>query len=305
MRSYLPPDATMFERFVLFEEEALEIGRRYIQAFGLPAAPAALLDDMNAGRMPWGKARAVIGHMPYLVIEYIARRVGFTRFRDVCLDAEFIALQGNSVARMLQRHVGFPEPGPARALEDFAWHSMRHWHLVAHNLAGRHTYEVAPALAHRLRQPEVLDQPWRRPCVPAAAVLLVVPPEAQLTLGQWGAPPRVVMELYVVESAPPQHQWAVSIHAPVDDDFAEALYVELPFGPEASLEDGIERARDLFQSAAPIAHGWKDCVRWLAAAMRYLEESGARSDGLLALREPLPELAPGRRILTGAADLLH
>jgi hypothetical protein len=295
----------MFERFVLCEQEALEIGRRYIQAFGMPKAPAALLDDMNAGRLPWGKARAVIGHMPYLVVESIARRVGFTRFRDVCLDPEFIGLQGNSVARMLQRHVGFPEPGPARAVEDFAWHFMRHWHLVAHDLAGRHTYEVAPALAHRLRQPEVLDQPWSRPCVPAASVLLVVPPEAQLTLAQWGGAPRVVTELYVVESAPPQHQWAVWIHAPVDNDFAEGLYVELPFGPEASLEDGLERAQDLFQSAAPTAHGWKDCVRWLAAAMRYLAESGSRADSLLAPRAQLPEVNLERRILTGAVDLLH
>jgi len=304
----------MFERFVLFEKEALEIGRRYIQAFGLPQAVTALLDDMNAGRMPWSKAREVLGHMPYLVIEYIARRVGFTRFRDVCLDPEYIALQGSSVARMIQHHVGFPEPGPARALEDFAWHSMRHWHLVAHDLAGRHTYEVAPALAHRLRQPGAPPAARQRPCVPSAAVLLVVPPEAQLTLAQWGAPPRAVTELYVVESAPPQHQWSVWIHAPIDEDYAESFYVELPFGPGASLEEGLERARDLFRSGAPSAQGWKDCVRWLAAAMRYLAEGGARPESLPsedrtargeALHARLREMEPGRRVLTGAADILH
>jgi hypothetical protein len=303
VRRHLPPNATLFERFVLLETEELEIGRRYIQAFGLPVAPAALLDDMNAGRMPWGKARNVIGHMPYLVIEYIARRVGFTRFRDVCLDPEFIALQGSGVARMLQRHVGFPEPAPARALEEFAWHSMRHWHLVAHDLAGRHTYEVAPALAHRLRQPEVLGQPWRTPCLPVASVLLVVPPEAQLTLAQWGGAPRVVTELYAVESSPPQHQWSVWIHAPGDDDFAEALHVELPFGPEASLEDGIDRARDLFQSEAPTAHGWKDCVRWLAGAVRYLAENASLPEARVS--PDALACGPPRRILAGAADILH
>jgi hypothetical protein len=318
----------MFERFVLFEREELEIGRRYIQAFGLPKAVAMLMDDMNAGRLPWGKARDVLSHMPYLVVEYICRRVGFTRFRDVCMDPEFITLQGNGAARLLQRHVAFPVEGPARPLEDFAWHCMRHWHLVAHDLAGRHTYEVAPALADRLRQPELLDRPWQSPRVPVAAMLLIVPAEAQLTLAQWGAPPRAVTELYVVESAPPEHQWSVWIHAPVDEDFAEALHVELPFAPGSSLEDGIELSRDVFQGSAPTAQGWKDCVRWLAAAMRYLAEGSTRpesqaSEGAYAcselaeqmntdppvrgeaLRARLKEMAPGRRVLMGDEDILH
>jgi hypothetical protein len=284
----------MFERFVLFEQEELEIGRRYIQAFGLPQAVAALLDDMNAGRLPWGKGREVLRHMPYLVIEYICRRVGFTRFRDVCMDPEFISLQGSGAARVLQRHTVFPVEAPVQTLEDFAWHCLRHWHLVAHDQAGRHTYEVAPALAHRLRQPDLLDRPWQSPCMPVSAVLLIVPPEAQLTLAQWGGPPRPVTELYVVESAPPVHQWSIWLHAPVDEDFAESLYLELPFAPRASLEDGIERARDVFQGSAPSAQGWKDCVRWLAAALRYE-----------VVRARLQEMGPGRHVLTGGVDLLH
>jgi hypothetical protein len=69
-------------------------------------------------------------------------------------------------------------------------------------------------------------------------------------------------------------------------------------------------------------------VRWLAAAMRYLAEGSARSESLLsqeacacstlaeqmnedrtargeALRARLREMAPGRRVLTGDADILH
>jgi hypothetical protein len=317
----------MFERFVLFEKEELEIGRRYIQAFGLPEAVAALVDDMNTGRLDWSKARDVLGHMPYLVIEYICRRVGSTRFRDVCMDPEFIALQGRGATRVLQRQVASPDESDARALEDFAWHCLRRWHLVAHDLAGRHTYEVAPALAHMLRQPELLEQPWETPSVPVPAVLLVVPPEAELTLAQRGASPRAVTELYVVESQPPQHQWAIWIHAPLDEDFAESLYVELPFAPEGSLEEGMELARDLFQGGTPTAHGWRDCVRWLAAVMRYLVEGSARPESLFSqearscsalaeqliadrtrrgevLRARLREMAPGRRVL-GPGDLLH
>jgi hypothetical protein len=287
-----PPDATLFERFVLFEKEALEIGRRYIQAFGLPRAVAVLMDDMNAGRLDWGKARQVLGHMPYLVVEYICRRVGFTRFRDLCMDPEFIALQGSSAARVLQRRVILPEESEEPPLEDFAWRARRHWHLVAHDMAGRHTYEVSPALAHALRQPGPLHRPWRRPSVPVPAVLLVVPAEAQLTLAQLGAAAHVVTELYVVESPSPQHQWAVWIQAPIDEGFAESLFVEVPFEPRGSLEDGLELARDVFQGGAPTAHGWKDCVRWLAAVMRYL------------FTEPAEQMAPGRRVLS-AGDLLH
>jgi hypothetical protein len=214
-----------------------------------------------------------------------------------------------------------------RALEDFAWHSMRHWHLVAHDLAGRHTYEVSPALAHRLRQPEVLERPWKTPSVPVPAVLLVVPAEAELTLSQLGGPPRPVTELYVVESPAPQHQWAIWIHAPIDEDFAESLYVELPFAPGGRLEDGMELARDLFHDGTPTALGWKDCVRWLAAVMRYLVEGSSRPESLFfqesracsalaeqmkadmtqrgeVLRARLREMAPGRRVLA-AGDILH
>ncbi len=46
-------------------------------------------------------------------------------------------------------------------------------------------------------------------------------------------------------------------------------------------------------------------MRWLAAALRYLAESGARSGSLVAPRPRLPELTPGRLMLTGAADILH
>jgi hypothetical protein len=280
----------MFERFVLLEREELEIGRRYIQAFGLPQAAAVLLEDMNAGRLPWGRARTVLKHMPYLVIEYLCRRLGFTRFRDVCTDPEFVTLQGGGVAQLLERHGAVLDERHAQALEDFTWQALRHWHLVAHDMAGRHTYEVAPSLAHALRQPERMDRPWKAPGIPVPAVLLVVPAEAQLTLAQWGAAPRAVTELYVVESPPPQRQWSIWIHAPVDEDFAQALFVELPLPVGASLEDGLEHAIDVFQGEAPSAQGWKECVRWLAAAVRSLSERNS----------PLES-----RVLQGSVGLLH
>ncbi|MDC0710772.1 hypothetical protein POL68_20010 [Stigmatella sp. ncwal1] len=289
------PDDTMFERFVVFEQEYLEIGRRYLQALGLPRGIGALVEDLNEGRLAWEKGRHVLGHVPYLLIEYIARRAGFTRFRAISTDPEFVALKTNSFAQVLQRHGTFPPGLYAGALEAFSWNALRHWQLVAHDLGGRHAYAVTPSLAQLVRQPETLSQPWRTPRLPVPSLMLMVPPEAGLTLTQRGFRAHAVTELYVIESLPPVHQWSVWIHAPVDEHFAESLYVELPLPPGSSLQEGIENAQDLFLERRPIALGWQECVRWLGAILRALAEGGAR----------LLEGPSRRRILLGAVKGLH
>jgi hypothetical protein len=301
VRRDIPPGATMFERLVVCVQDHLEIGRRYIQAFGLTRGVGALVDDMNEGRQAWEKGQYVLGHVPYLVIEYVARRVGFTRFSSVYMDPEFTALQMNSLSRVFQCHSPFPEQRYVRALEEFAWRSLRHWHLVAHDMGGRHLYEVTPSLAHLLRLPELLERPWRAPRLPVPSLLLLVPPEAGLALTVEGFPPRAVTEMYAVESPPPKHQWSVWLHAPVDEYFAESVYLEMLFFPDDSLEEGLERAHDMFVGGAPVIQGWKESVRWLAASMRYLAEGGTRQE----CRPHRPEMNPGRRILLGAADALH
>ncbi|MDY7232242.1 hypothetical protein [Hyalangium rubrum] len=269
----------MFERFVLLEQDYLEIGRRYIQALGIHKGISAAVEDMNAGRLPWDKAWQVLGHMTYLAIEHIAQRVGFTRFSTVYTDPEFVALQVNRLSMVLQRNGPFPEARYVRALEDFAWQALRHWHLVAHDLGGRHAYKVTPVLANLLRQPDSLEKPWQTPRLPVSSLLVRVPPEAGITLGDAADCPHAVTEIYVVEAVPPQHQWSVWIHAPIDPEFAESLYLEIPMPSEGSLEEGLERAHDMFRGGAPTSVGWKECVRWLAAAMRHLAEGGSLRGG--------------------------
>lgn len=270
-----PSDATMFERFVLFQQDSLEIGRRYIQAFGITRGANALVEDLNEGRLPWEKAWPVLGQMPYLALEHVARRVGFTRFSTVYTDPEFISLHVNRMSMMIQRHGPFPERRYAEALEDFAWYALRHWHLVAHDMGGRHAYKVAPVLAHLLRQPENLERPWQSPHLPVPSLLLRVPREAGITLGDAADFPHPVTELYVVEASPPKPHWSVWIHAPIDQDAAESLYLEVPLVPDGTLEQSLENTQDMFRGSTPTAQGWKECVRWLGAAMRHLAEGGS------------------------------
>jgi hypothetical protein len=126
------------------------------------------------------------------------------------------------------------------------------------------------------------------------ALLLLVPHTAGLTLAQRGRRPCLVTELYAVESPPPHHLWAVWLHAPINDDYSETLYIEVPFPPEGSLEQGLAKAHDVFHEGVPVATGWDRCIRWLAAAMRYLAEGGAR------IQEE-----PSRRLLLGASRAFH
>ena len=294
------PGSTMFERCVVIHQEYLDIGRRYLQAFGLNRGVGAIVEDMNEGRLPWEKAQQVLSHVHHLVIEHIARRVGFTRFSAVYKDQEFITLQTDSLAGVLQRHGPFAQERYARAVEGFAWTSLRLWHLVAHDLGGRHVYEVTPEVAELLRRAPP-ENPWKTPRLPVPALMMLVPREAELTLTLKGFPPRDVTEIYVVEAEPPGHQWAVWIHAPIDERIAESVYLELPFSPEGTLEDGLARAHDMFQEGSPTVEGWKDCVRWFAATIRYLTEGGAHREDSLQL----PEGARERRVVIGAPEDLH
>ena len=289
----------MFERFVVLQQPQLEIGRRYIQAFGVTQGVSAIVEDMNEGRLSWEKAQKVLGLMHYLFIESIVRRVGFARFRAVLEDPEYLALQAESVAHEQQRQGPFPEERYARAIESFAWNSLRHWHFVAHDLGGRHTYEVTPKLAQLLRRPPPLEEPWRRPRLPVPSLLVIVPAEAGLSVTLKGFAARSVTEIYVVEAPPPQHQWAVWIHAPIDESLNESVYLELPFSTEGTFEDSLGHAHDMFQGDSPSIEGWKECVRWLAAAMRYLAEGGTRREF------PFEEVESTRRVLIGEPEALQ
>jgi hypothetical protein len=293
------PVITMFERFVVLQQPQLEIGRRYVQAFGVTQGVSAIVEDMNEGRLSWEKAQKVLGQMHYLFIESIVRRVGFTRFGVVLEDPEYLALQAESVAHEQQRQGPFPADRYARALESFAWNSLRHWHFVAHDLGGRHIYEITPKLAQLLRRTASLEEPWRGPRLPVPSLLVIVPAEAELTVTLKGFAARDVTEIYVVESPPPEHQWAVWIHAPIDEYLNESVYLELPFTPEGTFEDGLSHAHDMFQGDSPSIEGWKECVRWLAAAMRYLSEGGARMEF-----QP-EEMEPSRRVRIGDSEAIQ
>src|SRR5262245_41203835 len=155
------PARTMFERCVVSQQPHLEIGRRYIQAFGFTQGINALVDDMDEGRLPWVKGQQVLGLMHYLFVEYIVRRVGFRRFSDVLGDSEYRTLQEASVTQEGKNLGPIAPERYARALETFAWTSVRHWHLVAHDRGGRHIYEITPELARLLRQTQPLEEPWR------------------------------------------------------------------------------------------------------------------------------------------------
>ncbi|MBN1207027.1 MAG: hypothetical protein JXB05_19235 [Myxococcaceae bacterium] len=295
------PGMTHFERCVVLHEDKLEIGRRYLQAFGIPNGVGAIIEDMNEGRLSWEKAQQVLSHTHYLFIEHIARRVGFTRFSDVYKDPEFVTLQVDSLAGNLQRHGPFPQERRVQALESFAWNSLRQWHLVAHELGGRNVYDITPRLAEALRPSGSSEPPWRAPRLPMPSLLMLVPPEAELSLKLEGFPAREVTEIYAVEAPAPGHQWAVWVHAPIHEALAESVYLELPFSEEGTFEEGLARAHDLFQEDSPAVEGWRDCVRWFAAAMRYLAEGGVHQERSLQPEEQ----EPGRRVLLGAPEALH
>ncbi|SET72310.1 hypothetical protein SAMN05443639_10467 [Stigmatella erecta] len=284
----------MFDRFVLFEEEALNIGRRYLQALGVAPGVGALVEDLNEGRLAWEKGRRVLGHVPYLLIESIVQRTGFARFGALAADPAFIALRGQSLAHVLHQQGTFPPALYLKALDAFAWNALRHWQLVAHDLGGRHAYQVSPSLAGLMRSPGPLARPGWTPRLPVPALLLVVPSEAGLVLTLRGGRPHAVTELYVIESPPPEHRWSVWIHAPIDRNFAESLYLELPLPPGGSLEAGVAHAKDLFLERPPRALGWQECVRWLAATLRTLAEGGARLQ---------PGPSPRRRLLSAVKGL--
>ncbi len=291
----------MFERCVVTHEEHLEIGRRYLQAFGINRGVGALVEDMNEGRLPWEKAQGVLTHMHYLVIEHITRRVGYTRFRAVCRDPEYITLQTDSLCGVLQRHGPFAQERYARAVEGFAWSSLRLWHLVAHDLGGRHVYEPTPEVAALLRQAPP-ENPWKMPRLPVPSLLMLVPPEADLSLTLKGSPSRRVTEIYVVEASPPKHQWSVWVHAPIDERIAESVYLELPFTLDGDFEEGLAQAHDLFQDGSPDIDGWRQSVRWFAAAIRAVVEGEAQ------LEEYIHHTQEGkseRRTLIGTSDGLH
>jgi hypothetical protein len=256
---------------------------------------------MDQGLIPLEKAQQVLSHMHLLFIEYVARRVGFTRFNAVSKDPEFITLQTDSLTGVLQRHGPHAKERSARAIEGFVWNSLRLWHLVAHDLGGRHVYETTAELASLLRQPTPELQTWKRPRLPVPSLAMRVPPEAGLTLTLKDSPPREVTEVYAVEALPPNHQWAVWIHAPIDEHLSESVYLELLFSPKGSFEDGLARAHDMFQNGSTSIQGWRECVRWLAAAMRYLAEGGVRHE---YIHRP-PDAEPERRILLGTLAGLH
>jgi hypothetical protein len=295
------PGMTYFERCVVLHEDKLEIGRRYLQAFGIPEGLGALIEDMNEGRLSWEKAQQVLSHTHYLFIEHIARRVGFTRFSDVYKDPQFVALQVDSLSGVLQRHGPFPQERRAKAIESFAWNSLRHWHLVAHELGGRNVYGITPTLAEVLHPSRSWELPWRMPRLPVPSLMMLVPPEARLALQIEGFPARGVTEIYAVEAPAPMHQWSVWIHAPIHDMLAESVYLELPFSAGGTFDEGLAGAQDLFQQGSPAVQGWRDCVRWFAAAMRYLAEGGVHQE-----RSAQPEeQEPARRVVLGVAESLH
>ncbi len=289
----------MFERCVLYQQAHLEVGRRYIQAFGLVQGMNAIIDDMNEGRLHRERALQVLSHMHYLFIESITRRVGFTRFGALIADPEYKALQTESVMQEYRRQGPISRERYVCALEAFAWNSLRHWHFVAHDLGGRNVHEVTPGLARLLRKAQAHEQPWKTPRLPVSALSLIVPAEAGLTVTLKGFAPREVTEIYIVEALRPQHQWAMWIHAPIDGHLNESVYLQLSFSPESTFEEGIASAHDMFQDGSPNVEGWKDCVRWAGAVMRYVAEGGIRQEFQPGESEPV------RRVCIGVTEVLQ
>jgi hypothetical protein len=254
---------------------------------------------MNEGRLPRERALQVLSHMHYLFIECLARRVGFTRFGTLLEDPEYKALQAESVIQEHLRQGPIPRERYVRALEAFVWNSLRHWHFVAHDLGGRNVCEVTPELARLLRKAQAHEEPWKSPRLPVSALSIIVPPEAGLAVTLKGFAPREVTEIYIVEAPPPQHQWAVWIHAPIDGYLNESVYLELSFTPGGTFEEGLAGAHDMFQGDSPHIEDWRDCVRWAGAVMRYVAEGGVRQEF-----QP-GEADPVRRVCIGVTEVLQ
>jgi hypothetical protein len=77
-------------------------------------------------------------------------------------------------------------------------------------------------------------------------------------------------------------------------------YLNIELSAAHSLESSIRAAQAAHTATAQAATGWPQCVRWLAGAMRYLDEGGPHREHwfdkeVQQIHERLERLGPSRQ----------
>jgi hypothetical protein len=273
-----PPPPTEFDRLITRERPYIEAARHHVRGHGFFAVRDAILRDLDAGRLSREKAGHMLAHLPFLLIERICQRVGFTRFDALILSPEFVDATAFSVDEYDQRVGPLSEEQREQLILRAAHNALRPWHLVAQDMGGHRVYEVTPVLAQMLRDTPPRNPPCDTLFLPVPSLLLVVPAEANLTLWDRDGAPRRVTEIYAVEAPPPERRWYLWICAPRDAEIVMTEYVNVSLPPASFLETTIRWTEDALAATAQRSAGWPDCLRWFAGAMRYLADGGVQRE---------------------------
>jgi hypothetical protein len=273
------PEPTEFERLIPRRRSYIEAARLYVRRHGHTGAQDAILRDMRAGRLPRLKADHMRGFLLFLLVESVCRRIGYNHYGALLLDREFI----DTIAAELDVQDLLQGPFSNQQREQFALQAtadaLHNWHYVAQDLAGNPIYTVTPMLARTLREPQTCPWPCATLRLPVPALMLLVPPEADLTLEHEGGQRPRVTEIYVVESPAPERRWFLWICAPLDERVVVTEYLNVGLADRGSLEDSLRETEAAHASSANASStGWPRCVRFLAGAMRYLADGGVHQE---------------------------
>jgi len=197
--------------------------------------------------------------------------------------------------------------GPLNLRGDLAQlHTTGHmqYHIAAHRMAGRKTYDVGAGLAERLRHTELRGLTADDLVLPSASVYLMVPPEADLRIYNTQSDWHKVVGVYITEDVDGKGNrcWRFLVCGepkPIevmgvkdDNDALIFFHVPLPAGAkltevvaltqEECVEDIKRDSKWLKEVTAFLKNDWESVFRWAMNVLLYVSSEGVESEEVIA-----------------------
>jgi len=188
-------------------------------------------------------------------------------------------------------------------------HTVGHmqYHVAAHRMTGKKTYDVQPGLAERLKNTELRGLTADDLHLPFPSIYLVVPPEAELQIYNTESDWHKVVGIYITEDvdAKGYRCWRFLVCGEpkprevmgVKDDNDALIFFHVPLPVGSPLTEAVAKAQEecdedvkrdskwAKNAANFMKNDWPHIFRWAMNVVLYISMEGAESEDVIANEE--------------------
>lgn len=232
----------------------------------------------------------LLGNVHHLVLEMLRRQKNKFSMQELTQNPQFTGVLSPLCVRqsMVQLHTT----------------GHMQYHVAAHRMAGRKTYDVSPGLAERLRHTELRGLTADDLVLPFPSVYLIVPPEAELQIYNTESDWHKVVGIYITEDVDSKgcRCWRLMICGEpkprevmgLKDDNDALIFFHVPLAPKAKLTEVVARTHEecledikrdikwVKEVESFLKNDWEAIFRWAMNIVLYTSLENAEVEEIIA-----------------------